>query len=195
MKLDGKGQAAIFEGNDFTKLTAHTPGEAHRLAFQIAYYTAARMGEVVRLPVCCVFGDSGKPLPEILFPSEITKDQETRSVPVNPTLRSLLERYYLVVKPTGFYLFAGMFKGKRDPEVYLRFQTVYLAMQRAIKNAGLQDKGYSCHSFRRSALTKMAAAGIALSTIQKISGHADLKNLQLYLEVSPQQMIGAISCL
>jgi len=195
MKLNRKGQAATFDGNDFTKLTAHTRGEAHRLIFQITYYTAARVGEVVRLPVCCVFGGDGKPLPEILFPSEITKDEETRSVPVNPTLRSFLERYYLTMKPTGFYLFAGMFKGKRDPEVHLKFQSAYLAMQRAIEKAGLQDKGYSCHSFRRTALTKMAAAGIALSTVQKISGHADLKNLQRYLEVSPQQMIGAISCL
>jgi hypothetical protein len=52
--------------------------------------------------------------------------------------------------------------------------------------------GAGTHSFRRTALTKMHDAGIALRVIQQISGHSRLKNLQLYLEVKPKQVRAAI---
>ncbi|MHC5831432.1 MAG: tyrosine-type recombinase/integrase, partial [Nostoc sp.] len=51
------------------------------------------------------------------------------------------------------------------------------------------------HSFRRTALTQMSNAGIPLRVIQEISGHRNLEQLQRYLEVSDDQVLGAAAAL
>jgi integrase/recombinase XerD len=48
---------------------------------------------------------------------------------------------------------------------------------------------------RRTALTLMSNAGIPLRTIQEVSGHRNLEQLQQYLEVQPEQVRGAVSIL
>ena len=55
--------------------------------------------------------------------------------------------------------------------------------------------GVSTHSFRRTALTQMSNAGIPLRVIQELSGHRNLEQLQRYLEVSDQQVLGAAAAL
>ena len=50
-------------------------------------------------------------------------------------------------------------------------------------------------SFRRTALTQMSNAGIPLRVIQEISGHRNLDELQKYLEVTTEQVRGAVSSL
>ncbi len=55
--------------------------------------------------------------------------------------------------------------------------------------------GVSSHSFRRTALTQMSNAGIPLRVIQEISGHRNLEQLQKYLEVSDDQVLGAAASL
>ncbi len=53
--------------------------------------------------------------------------------------------------------------------------------------------GASTHSFRRTALTQLANAGIPLRIIQDISGHSDLRTLQRYLEVNQELKSKAIA--
>lgn len=59
----------------------------------------------------------------------------------------------------------------------------------------LDLEGVSTHSFRRTALTQMSSAGIPLRVIQEISGHRTLDELQKYLEVSEEQVRGAVASL
>ena len=56
-------------------------------------------------------------------------------------------------------------------------------------------EGVSTHSFRRTALTQMSNAGIPLRVIQEISGHRTLDQLYKYLEVRPEQVLGAVASL
>ena len=56
-------------------------------------------------------------------------------------------------------------------------------------------EGVSTHSVRRTALTQMSNAGIRLRIIQEVSGHRNLEELQKYLEVRPDQVLGAVSML
>jgi integrase/recombinase XerD len=189
MKISRRGKASIFYGNDFSKIIDATVGENHKLIFQIAYWTAARIGEVRQLPVEAVY-QAETIRDYITFWSETTKNNENRQVPISSTLKSLLERYYLSFQPQGFYLFPG-----KSTDGAIQFQSVDDALRRAISKAGLDGKGYSCHSFRRSAITKMANSGIATSVIQRISGHKSLSSLQRYIEVSDSQIVGAIQTL
>jgi integrase/recombinase XerD len=48
---------------------------------------------------------------------------------------------------------------------------------------------------RRSCLTSMSRAGVPLRTIQEISGHASLSDLQAYLDVDPDDKRRAIDLL
>lgn len=63
----------------------------------------------------------------------------------------------------------------------------------ALQQIGIE--GGSTHSFRRTRLTLLSNAGIPLRIIQKISGHRNLKQLQRYLEVKPEQVGGAMNAL
>ena len=66
-------------------------------------------------------------------------------------------------------------------------------LREAFVSTGIE--GASTHSFRRTALTQMSNAGIALRVIQEISGHSNLEQLQGYLEVRQEQVPGAIASL
>ncbi len=66
-------------------------------------------------------------------------------------------------------------------------------MRQACKAVGIT--GVSTHSFRRTALTQMSNAGIPLRVVQEISGHRNLDQLQRYLEVSDEQVLGAAASL
>jgi len=64
-------------------------------------------------------------------------------------------------------------------------------LREAFVSAGIE--GASTHSFRRTALTQMSNAGIALRVMQEISGHSNLELLQRYLEVRREKVRGAIA--
>ena len=66
-------------------------------------------------------------------------------------------------------------------------------LRSACARVGLE--GVSTHSFRRTALTQMSNAGIPLRVIQEISGHRTLDELYKYLEVKPEQVLGAVASL
>jgi integrase/recombinase XerD len=66
-------------------------------------------------------------------------------------------------------------------------------LREACARVGLE--GVSTHSFRRTALTQMSNAGIPLRVIQEISGHRTLDELYKYLEVKPEQVLGAVASL
>ena len=87
--------------------------------------------------------------------------------------------------PTKGYLFPGKFRG------CITRQAADYALRQACDLLGF--RGYSTHSFRRTALTRLSNAGTPLRVIQKISGHASLAELQKYLEVTDDQTEAAIA--
>jgi integrase/recombinase XerD len=89
-----------------------------------------------------------------------------------------------------------LFEGKNNGKAIGRAMTragADLILRKACDRLGLV--GVSTHSFRRTALTRMANAGVPLSVIQRISGHSSLATLQRYLEVNEAQVGEAISAI
>lgn len=72
-------------------------------------------------------------------------------------------------------------------------QACDLALRTVCDRIGLT--GYSTHSFRHTALTRLSNAGVPLRVVQEISGHRSLQELQRYLEVKPEQVEDAIASL
>ncbi|MFM6665196.1 MAG: tyrosine-type recombinase/integrase, partial [Microcystis panniformis] len=109
----------------------------------------------------------------------------SRSLPISPNLAAILNDYIDSIASPGEYLFPGRFGSKPLTTAYAD-----LVLRQACQKLGF--KGISTHSFRRTALTRMHAAGVPLRTIQKISGHSSLGTLALYLEVTDENIRDAV---
>jgi integrase/recombinase XerD len=179
MKVSGNGQGKILSQEELRRLFTEgllTP--RNRALFGICLFTGCRISEALALKKTDI--KSGT----ITFRKSTTKGKlKTRIVDIPSGLATILSEY----KFPGEMMFPGM---HGVTERLTRFMADKI-LRDACKRIGLE--GVSTHSFRRTALTQMSSAGIPLRTIQEISGHSDLKTLQRYLEVTPEQKLKAVS--
>ncbi|MBW4421911.1 MAG: site-specific integrase [Myxacorys californica WJT36-NPBG1] len=150
------------------------PTERERALFGICLYTTARINEACSLHTADVYWTEGRVRDRITFRRATTKGkQETRSVPVSPELRKLLEGY----QSNRPYLFPGRWgRGHICPE------SADAILRAAFKRLGIE--GASTHSFRRTAITWMHNERVPIKHIQSISGHKSLSALQRYIDVT-----------
>ncbi|MCC5619255.1 tyrosine-type recombinase/integrase [Nostoc sp. CHAB 5836] len=206
MKNHREGQAAILTNADYSKIRNKIRSRKYKLLFDIAWYTGERWGALVQLKVTDVYNDDGTPREYINFRARTRKakpkasDQlqkagdkpkskrANRQVPVHPVLAEILLSY----KPdSGIeWLFPCR---TSDKSITLRWADNIL--RAAVDRTGLSGKGISTHSTRRTFITNLAKNGINLATIKKITGHTDLKVLSRYIEVSEDDVKGAIATL
>lgn len=185
MKVSGNGQAKIL--SDPEKKLLFERGlqrDRDRALFGVCLYTGCRISEALALE----FGDIREGV--IVFRRAITKGKKnTRAVPVHDKLVPLLRPYLLSfpLEERVKYIFPG---GNGVCDRPLTRAAADLILRKACDRVGLE--GISTHSFRRTALTHMANAGVPLSVIQRISGHRNLATLQRYLAVTPTQLEWAV---
>jgi len=194
MKIDRHGQAKILTVAEIQLLftegfTVDPPRD--RALFAICLYTACRISEAVSLNRRDVLDSKGNVRPEIIIRKGNTKGKlATRTIPVIADLRAKLTAY--TPRKNSIYLFPGNEINSRAESHLHRDSGIWL-LREACKRVGLE--GVSTHSFRRTALTQMSNAGIPLRVIQEISGHRTLDELYKYLEVKPEQVLGAVASL
>ena len=162
-----------------------------RTLFAVCLFTAVRINEAVTLYSQDVYDKRGRVRDELTFRKSNTKGKlATRTIPVLDELRGYLQRY----KPESgkVWLFpGGTFRD--DQNNHITSDSASRILRKAFEAVNID--GASTHSMRRTALTQMSNAGIPLRTIQEISGHRNLEQLQQYLEVQPDQVKGAIASL
>ena len=180
MKVDRNGQAAILTESELKELFGYASPK-YRAVFGICLFTGCRISEALSLRGEDIVNGS------ILFRKENTKGKnKAREVAINPTLQGYLDGAGL---PTTGYLFPS----KNNPNKPMGSQSADEMLNKYCDMLGI--KGASTHSFRRTALTMMCNAGVPLSVIQNISGHASLDMLSRYLGVSSEQKKGAIAAI
>lgn len=194
-KNNRSGQSAILTESDLQKIRKRLENKMHRLFWDIARYTGERWGAITRLNVSDVYRDPYRALPhtDITFPAAIRKaspdgSRQTRQVPVHPSLAEILEAY----KPPAD---GWLFPSSSRPGEPISFQAADDFLRRALEGAQIAHKGISSHSTRRSFITALYLRGVDLATLQKITGHRDLKSLQRYIEISPERVRRAIAVL
>lgn len=194
-KNNRSGQAAILTESDLQKIRRQLDNKTHRLFWDIARYTGERWGAITKLDVGDVYSDPhrGVPHADITFPAAIRKaspdgTRQTRQVPVHPSLQEILEAY----KPP---VDGWLFPSRTKPGEPMSFQAADDFLRRALEAAQIAHKGISSHSTRRSFITALYLRGVDLATLQKITGHRDLKSLQRYIEISPERVRRAIATL
>jgi integrase/recombinase XerD len=187
MKNNRFGQAKILTQSEIELLFAEGLTTARdRALFGVCLWTSARINEACTLRSLDVFSTSGVLHEEVTIRWYNTKGRlNTRQIPMTASLVELLLAYGY---PKTEYLFPG-----RHGRGHINPQSASHILQDACQRVGLS--GVSTHSFRRSTITAMHRAGVGLKTIQSISGHASLRNLERYSVVDDRAKRDAISTL
>ena len=193
VKRNRHGKAAIISDGDYVKIRRQISDKKYRLLLDIARYTGERWGALVQLRVEDVFDFEGKPRSHITFRARTRKarpdgKRQTRQVPVHPVLGEILEGYK--APTTG-----PLFSSRARPDEAITLRAADLVFRQAVAAAGLDHKGYSTHSTRRTFVTRLYEKGVDLHTIQLTTGHQDLKSLIRYVESDPDRVKRAIAVL
>lgn len=187
MKINRHGRAKVLTQSEIQLIFSHGLDNGRdRALFGVCLFSACRIRECCTLFTQHIYTPKGNVRPRLVIRKANTKGKlATRSIPVIEDLRRLLVEYYPLAGDV--YLFPGRSDGHISEDSASRI------LRGACKQAGII--GVSTHSFRRTALTQMSNAGIPLRVIQEISGHRDLEQLQRYLEVTDDQVLGAAASL
>jgi integrase/recombinase XerD len=186
MKQNGHGKAKILSASEIAQLLEALPTVRDRAVAAIGLFTGCRISEICSLRTADTYIYDGQGwclLPVLTVRKGSTKGQvATRQIPVHPQLAQLLAQH----QPGTVYVFPSRWHPWRhlNPRSYDRI------LRHALAQANIA--GASTHSFRRTCLSTLSAAGVPLRVIQEISGHRSLDVLQGYLEVQPHHLHQAI---
>ena len=157
-----------------------------RCIFAVCLFSGCRINEACTLFTEDVYTLQGIVRSHLTIRKSNTKGKlSTRTIPIIQDLRSILAGYY--PEAGKKWMFPGRYGSHIDSDSAARI------FRMACQRVGIE--GASTHSFRRTALTQMSDANIPLRVIAEVSGHRDLTQLQTYLEVRPEQVLGAVSAL
>lgn len=187
MKVNRYGKAKILTTKEIQLIFSHgLDNDRDKTLFGVCLFSACRIREAVTLLTADIYTPKGAVRPQLIIRKGNTKGKlATRSIPVIEDLRRLLTSFY--PSAGNPYLFPGRSNG------HISHDSAARILRQACQQVGII--GASTHSFRRTALTQMSNAGIPLRVIQEISGHRNLEQLQRYLEVTDQQVLGAAATL
>ncbi|MGB6302089.1 MAG: tyrosine-type recombinase/integrase [Rivularia sp. (in: cyanobacteria)] len=193
MKNNKCGQAPVLTEIEFSKIRKQIRSKNYKLLFDLAWYSGERWGALCKLRTEDCYEKDGSVRGYLTFRAATRKaapdgKRKTRQVPIHPVLKEALGNY----KPAADsqYLFPNR---EGDKPITLRWADEVL--RSAVERAGLLAKGISTHSTRRTFITKLHRNGCDIYTIQKITGHQDLKALGHYIDIDADVVKGAIEAL
>ncbi|NEN90808.1 MAG: phage integrase family protein [Okeania sp. SIO3H1] len=195
MKNKGHGKAEILTNQEFEKIYSAFKSKHHKLIWQILRYTGERISAVLQLKVSDVYLDAIQSFPhrEITYRASTRKatpdgKRATRQLPISRALAAELHNYY---PPLSGWLFPNKPNGTH----HLTRQSYDEAFRSALVVAGLNRRGFSLHSPRRTLITRLSKEGYPLATIQQITGHKSIQTLQEYIDVSPAEVAKVLETL
>jgi len=118
----------------------------------------------------------------------IGKGDKERKVPIHPTLREALDKYYIWRKTTGAdseFMFVTM------DGTPLSIDCVESAFYKFMKTIERTD--LSPHKIRHTFATRLADNGVHAKTIQALMGHASIMTTNIYVHASDQGKANAIN--
>ena len=191
------GEAAYLTDEELDLLIKHLPEGPHRVAVCIMRWSASRISETLMLRWSDITEN------KITYIKPNTKNQETKKVDLHPRLKDVLTEWRQVwykyplkarriasqsnvikseiIEPQpNDWVFKGRIKGR-----HLSRKSTHTVLKRTLEQLGIEDA--SCHSMRRSMLTKLKDIGFLETDIMEISGHKSLNSLKKYLKTSDAQ--------
>ena len=195
MKQNTKyGQAAYLTDEQLDLLINHLPEGPHKVAVCVMRWSASRISETLMLRWSDITEN------KITYIKPNTKNNQTKKIDLHPRLKDVLTEWRQVwykyplkarkiasqsevikseiklPKPND-WVFKGRITGR-----HLNRKSVDRVLRRTLNQLGIEDA--SCHSMRRSMLTKLKDIGFLESDIMEVSGHKSLNSLKKYLKTS-----------
>ena len=188
------GEAAYLTDEELDLLIKHLPEGPHRVAVCIMRWSASRISETLMLKWSDITEN------KITYRKTNTKTKKTRKVELHPKLIAVLTEWRQVwykyplkarkiasqsevikseikLPQPNDWVFKGRIKGR-----HLNRKSVDRVLRRTLEQLGIEDA--SCHSMRRSMLTKLKDIGFLETDIMEVSGHKSLNSLKKYLKTS-----------
>ncbi|MDZ4834935.1 MAG: site-specific integrase [Candidatus Melainabacteria bacterium] len=182
------GQAKVLSKENIEAVFKILDNTRDKTIFALGIYTGMRIGEIIRLQQESVYTTDGGIRYQIVVKRLKKKNTTYSDIPVHPKLRSLLKEYKQIVRDDMF-----LFPSSESVSGHISRARAHDILAGAFETLKLD--GASTHSMRRSCLTFMSRIGIPLRTVQEISGHSNLSQLQAYLEVDEEDKHRAINLL
>lgn len=110
------------------------------------------------------------------------KGKKDRYTLLSPRLLKELEGYWRVCRPEHW-----LFPSIRDPQRPLLDGTAQKIYYAAVRRAGLRRKG-GIHALRHSFATHLLEAGVEITALQRLLGHASLSTTTVYLHVRQERL-------
>lgn len=186
MKVDRHGAAATLTPGQLDALLAAAPSPRYRALWAIQRWTAGRISEALSL----TWGDING---VITYRRASTKTKTTRQVAATPQLAAELAAYRLAWAAEHGHTPAreeALFPAPGSTHTPMTRQAADKALRGTCAALGLE--GVSTHSFRRSFATGALRRGVALPTIQRVTGHKSLGSLGHYLDVDEAEIAAAL---
>lgn len=185
------GQAEILTDSELDRIFRNLRSRDHKLFFILARFTGERLGAIARLKVSDVYAPNGEPLDEITFPANIRKaspdgSRSTRQIYCVPRLTDGLSAY----RPKDDR--AWLFPSDRRENSPITWSAADKWLRLAVERTGLENRGISGHSLRRSFITKLYESGMDIHCIQEVTGHKSLAVLQKYIGKNPARVRGGL---
>jgi integrase len=176
---------------DYAKLAAVLPKEL-QLPTAIAWYTGARLGEVLGLQWTAPPEDEPNAHGWIDRKAGVihllrTKSGQPRDLPLLAPLRPMVaERALLAERFKCPYV---CFRVNRDKRTYEHMQSFRKAFTHACEKAGLGKRLF--HDLRRSAIKCMIDSGVSQTQAMRISGHRTVSTFRRYSDIFNESEMAA----
>jgi integrase len=115
---------------------------------------------------------------------DTTKNGERREIPINDTLKSVLQGITRRLDvPYVFY----------DPVTGKPYQDVKRSFNTALRRAGIRD--FHFHDLRHTFASHLVMAGVDITTVKELLGHKTLTMTLRYAHLSPSHKVNAVDIL
>jgi integrase/recombinase XerD len=147
-----------------------------RTIFTLMLHTGIRVGEVVSLHLADVYLSENRP-PHMRV---IGKGQRERIAYLSATATLLLKEY-LAERPAKAE--EKVFLNQRGKQITIT--GIQLQLAKYCRQANIW---VTCHQLRHTFACRMIAAGVPVTSIQKMLGHSSIRTTQLYVRIADRQV-------
>jgi integrase/recombinase XerD len=181
------GQAKILSPQEIQAVFKLLESPRDKALFAVGIYTGLRISEIISLKQDQIFTANG--VKYTLVVHRLKKKNTVYSeIPIVPKLRQVLQDYRKDLQSTEW-----LFPSEESKSGHITRIAAHYILVRVFKTLKLE--GAKTHSMRRTLLTALSRQGVPLRTVQDISGHSNLAQLQAYLEVHPEDKHKALGML
>jgi len=167
----------VFSTEELEKLfTVGCPQPKHRAFLMTVYGAGLRLNEACHLKAEHL--DAARQQIRIVQ----GKGRKDRYTLLSPRLLTELRQYWRMFRPRHW-----LFPASRDPLRPMVDATGQRIYYHAVQRAGLRRKG-GIHALRHSFATHLLEAGVEITVVQRLLGHAHLNTTSTYLHVRQERL-------